>query len=242
LAAAQQAAPAASPLAAEVAKGHTVRLSTKRGPIHVWAPAGYRPESAALVVYVHGYYVNVDRAWSEHRLAEQFAKSGINAVFIAPEAPTGARPAVAWPSLGELVRVVFDQTTLTRPSGRVIAIGHSGAYRTLLPWLEDPLLDIVIALDAMYGEIEPFREWVSIGTARQLVMVGDDTIRWTEELARALPMLEIDQFPDGELPAEMAKARATYIRSQHGHMALVEDGVAIPQILRGLGIERLPKP
>ena len=41
---------------------HT-RLRTPNGAVHVWKPAAYDPSTAGIVIYVHGYYVDVDDAW-----------------------------------------------------------------------------------------------------------------------------------------------------------------------------------
>jgi hypothetical protein len=230
----------AARIADAVAAGGSWRLRTARGPVHVWRPEGYHGDGAATVVYVHGYYTDVDGAWSEYQLPEQFALAGINALFIAPEAPSGSRPPVYWTSLGELLRTVHAETGTPRPSGPVIAIGHSGAYRTLMTWLDYPLLDTIVLLDAMYGELEPFREWLEAAPSRRLINVGDDTVRWTEDLAHQTEMLEIDRFPPQQLPAEASRARAVYVRSQFGHMGLVTGGVALPQLLRSLPVDILP--
>jgi hypothetical protein len=227
-------------IADAVAAGRSWRLTTARGPVHVWQPEGYHGDGAATVVYVHGYYTDVDGAWTEYQLPEQFALSGINALFIAPEAPSGSRPPVYWTSLAELVRTVHAATGVPRPSGPLVAIGHSGAYRTLMEWLDYPLLETVVLVDAMYGEIEAFRDWLEAAPSRRLINIGDDTVRWTEDLAHELPMLEIDRFPVDRLPAEATTARAVYIRSQFGHMALVTGAVALPQVLRSLPVEILP--
>jgi len=230
----------ASVVAAAVAAGRHWRLTTGNGPVHVWVPAGYHADGAVTVVYVHGYYTDVDHAWSEYQLPEQFALSAINAVFIAPEAPSGSRPPINWRSLGDLLRTVHQRTEVPRPAGPVVAFGHSGAYRTLMTWLDYPLLETLVLLDAMYGEIDPFRDWLEAGPHRRLVNVGDDTVLWTEELAHDLPMLEIDRVPPDQLPAAVRGARAVYIRSQLGHMPLVTDGLALPQLLRALPVELLP--
>ena len=80
-------APADAEAPPSLAGGEHVRIATKRGPVHVWRPAGYDPLTAGIVLYVHGYYTTSDKAWAEHRLAEQFAASGRNALFIVPRAP-----------------------------------------------------------------------------------------------------------------------------------------------------------
>src|SRR5688572_5755301 len=116
--------------------GEHWRFETWNGPVHVWRPSGYDPQTAGTVVYVHGYYVTVDKAWREHRLAEQFAASGLNALFIAPEAPTGGQQEILWPGLGTLLVEVEKHIALTIPPGPLVAIGHSGAWRTVREWLD----------------------------------------------------------------------------------------------------------
>jgi hypothetical protein len=230
-----------------VARGAHVRLATEHGAVHVWIPAGYRPESAGIALYVHGYYTDVDKAWSEHRLGEQFAASGRNALFIVPEAPAGLRQGVYWRSLGELIRTVRSRLKVARPAGPVVAIGHSGAYRTLLEWLEYPPLDEIVMLDALYGEEEQFAAWMERSPRHRLIQVGADTLRWTEELAVGMPdAVVLDRIPDEveqlELGETVKEARLVYLRSQLGHMPIVTDGVAIPLTLRMTRLGRVAAP
>src|SRR6185503_17480091 len=85
-----------------VAGGRHVRFETEHGAVHVWRPRGYDRATAGIVVYVHGYFTDVDKAWEEHALAEQFAASRQNALFIVPEAPAGKAEEVRWMKLAEL--------------------------------------------------------------------------------------------------------------------------------------------
>jgi hypothetical protein len=239
--------PTAHPLTAAVAAGAHHRLDTDHGPVHVWVPDGYQPRDAALIFYVHGYYTDVDTAWTDHRLPEQFASSGLNAVFVACEAPKGSRQDVSWYSLGDLVQTVLGETSLPRPLGPVVAVGHSGAYRTLVEWLDYPLLDTVILVDALYNELDAFRTWMLGSPDRRLIDLSQDTIRWSEELstslaAAGLATVTVDRVPRDDLdwPDGIRDARAVMIRSQLEHMALVEDGVAIPVVLRLLPVAILP--
>jgi len=226
-----------------VAAGRSWRLDTPAGPVHVWAPAGYHADGAATVVYVHGYYTDIDKAWVNHRLAQQFALSGLNALFIAPEAPSGTRQRVFWPSLGDLLLEVQRETGVARPMGPVVAIGHSGGFRTLFAWMDYPGLDLVVSMDAMYGELDTWREWLDGAPGRRLIVVGDDTVRWTEELARELgdQVVTLERFPTRylDLPAQARSARVVYLRSQYGHMPLVTDGVALPLVLHLIPAEIL---
>lgn len=241
-------APAPAPLPAAVAAGRAWDLTTASGPIHVWAPAGYHPDGAAVVLYVHGYDTDVDAAWRDHRLPEQFALTAVNAVYIAAEAPAGARQAVRWPALEDLLAEVFGAIDLPRPTGALIAIGHSGAYRTLLAWTAAPALDWIISLDATYGEVDAWRAWMAASPAHHLIFVGDDTVAWTEELAAGLAedlpggVVTVDDLGelDDELGPARADARAIYLRTGGGHMPLVTAGRAIPRLVRLAPVELLP--
>ena len=222
--------------------GQYWRLPSPRGPIHVWLPRGYKAKRAETIVYVHGYYTHVDEAWKDHHLASQFAASAINAMFVACEAPAGIDEAVAWASIGELLEAVERGTGLPWPRRRIVAVGHSGAFRTLLGWLDEPVLDTVVLLDAAYGEIESYRSWVLASPKRRLIDVGDDTRQWTEQLHAELPAtVTLDGFPsvEDEIPASAARAKILYIRSTLGHFPLVTGGVALPMVLRTLARRRL---
>jgi hypothetical protein len=237
------ATPEPSAIELAVAAGRQWRLDTPNGPVHVWVPAGYHPDGAATVVYAHGYYTDIDKAWVNHRLPQQFALSGLNALFIAPEVPSGSRQKINWPSLADLLVEVQRATGVARPMGATVAIGHSGAYRVMFSWMDYPALDVIVSMDAMYGEVETWSEWIEGGARRRLIVVGDDTIRWTEEMARDLASetVTLDRFPDdGAQPPELADARIVYLRSQFGHMPLVMEGFALPYVLRLLPAEILP--
>jgi hypothetical protein len=225
-----------------VEDGRHWRLATAHGPVHVWIPRGYRARRAETVVYVHGFYTHVDEAWQQQFLAAQFAASAINAMFVACEAPASGSEPVAWESLPALLAAVEHGTGEPRPRRRVVAVGHSGAWRTMQRWLADPSLDTVVLLDAVYGDIELYRDWVLASPKHRLIDIGDDTRKWTEQLHALLPdSVILDGFPptDQEIPREVARARILYIRSSFGHFPLVTGGIAIPIILRTLTRRRL---
>lgn len=223
--------------------GRHWRLATVNGGVHVWIPRGYNFKRADAVVYVHGYYTNVDQAWNDHGLEAQFAVSTINAMFIACEAPTGPAQPVRWQSIAALLDTVERGIGQPPPRRRIVAIGHSGAYRTILDWLDEPLLDTVVLLDAAYGEIEAYRTWVLAANKNRLIDVGDNTTKkWTEQLHALLPeTLILDGFPsvEDEIPRSARQAKIVYIRSNLGHLPLVTGGIALPMVLRTLRAKRL---
>jgi hypothetical protein len=238
--------------------GRHWRIDTAHGTVHVWAPPGYRAEKAGVAVYVHGYYTDVDDAWDEHHLAAQFAASGCNALFIVPEAPRGNRHEVYWPSLGDLLREVRRHTGLVMPWGGhepgpgpgdgIVALGHSGAYRTLLEWLDERQLGHIVLLDGLYGNEQPFLDWLASSQPRgahrghRLTIVGLDTLRWSELVASEQPgAYGLDWIPDqlADVPEAARAARLVHVRSQYAHMELVTEGKAIPVLLRMSGLPAL---
>ena len=235
----------AGPVPSAVAAGRHVRIDGPRGPIHVWIPAGYHADTGATVLYIHGYFDDADTAWVGHQLAEQFALSALNAIFIAPEAPVAQRTPINYPDLGELLRLVEDRTGATRGAALTAAIGHSGAFRTLQAWLDEPLLDHITMVDAMYGEEELIATWLRASPRRRLITVGEDTILGTESFAAKFPAetLTLDRVPSAyELwPAEARSAKHLYVRAQYMHMPLVTEGIVLPSLLRLLPVERLPE-
>jgi hypothetical protein len=221
----------AAPVRSKEAGGEHIRIETRNGPVHVFTPPGYKPETAGIALYVHGYYTDVDRAWKEHKLAEQFARSGVNALFIAPEAPDGMKQPVFWPDLHDLLVEVRRATGLGRPWGPVVAMVHSGGYRTAVKWLEQDVLERLILLDAMYGEEEAFRDWMEADARhgrRQLIVVGADTLRWTEAFGREMKAREHDSIPDRAEDVRADSGEVHYFRGQYRHMDLVTNGKVIP--------------
>jgi hypothetical protein len=218
--------------------GRSWRIDTRRGPVHVWIPDGYDARTAAIVVYVHGYYVNVDEAWRDHRLPEQFAMSGANAMFVACGAPEGPDGGIAWPSLRSLLAVVADGTGRRLPNGRLVAVGHSGAHRTIERWLENPRLDAVVLVDAAYGDLSPYGQWLRASKEHRLLDVGAITQPQTDAFHRRVPSLVVDGFPDPDAAHgvldDWRRARVLYVRSHRDHMQLVTEGVVLPMLLRAL--------
>ncbi len=234
--------PDPGPVATAVAAGRHVRIDGPRGPVHVWIPASYHADSGATVIYVHGYFDDADTAWTGHQLAQQFALSALNALFVVPEAPVAQKTPINYPDLGELLRLVEDATGVTRGAALTAAVGHSGAFRTLQAWFDEPLLDQVVMVDAMYGDEDAVVGWLRASPRHRLIFVGEDTLLATESVADKLPdTLTIDRFPPtyDTWPAAARTARSVYVRAQYAHMPLVTEGIALPSLLRLLPIELL---
>jgi hypothetical protein len=209
----------------------------------VWIPQSFDSATGATIVYLHGYYDDADSAWTGHRLPEQFAMSALDAMFIVPEAPSGAHPPVNYPSLSELLRTVEDATGVARGMALVAVVGHSGAFRTIDDWLDEPLLDQLVMIDSMYANEEQIEAWYRASPRHRLITVGEDTLQWNEQLVHDLSgVLVLDRVPPTYdlWPAEARSARAVYVRAQYPHMPLVTDGIVLPSVLRLLPVPLLP--
>ena len=230
------------PVTVAVTAGRHVRIEGPHGAIHVWIPPGYHADGAATVVYVHGYYTDVDAAWTGHQLPEQFALSALNAIFVVPEAPVAQKIPLNYPDLSELLRLVEDKAGVTRGQALTVAVGHSGAFRTLQAWLDEPLLDQMVMIDAMYGDEDLILDWYRASPRHRLIMVGEDTLLGTESVAQKTPeAFVMDRFPPSyeTWPPEARTARMLYVRAQFQHMPLVMEGVVLPSLLRLLPVELL---
>ncbi|HEX3760905.1 MAG TPA: hypothetical protein VHW23_19545 [Kofleriaceae bacterium] len=229
-------------IAGAVAAGRHVRIDGPRGPIHVWIPASYHADTGATVVYVHGYFDDADTAWTGHQLAQQFALSALNALFVVPEAPVAQKTPINYPDLGELLRLVEDASGVARGAGLTVAVGHSGAFRTLQTWFDEPLLDQVVMVDAMYGDEDAVVGWLRASPRHRLIFVGEDTLLATESVADKLPgTVTVNWFPPtyDTWPAAARTARSVYVRAQYAHMPLVTEGIVLPSLLRLLPVELL---
>jgi hypothetical protein len=221
--------------------GTQVRFGTdSQGPVHVWWPRNYRPASATLVIYVHGFYTHVDDAVEQHRLFAQFRDSGRNALFIVPEAASAGRDVAPWPKLDALLEAVEKQVKVKLPQGGLMLIGHSGAYRNLTQWLEHPKVSTLVLIDALYGGDDDFRSWLAAESdhVKQLVLVGFETSLRTSFFLKKHPeAVRLDDVPwlfDG-LTAKQKTARVLSMDSRrYDHMALITDGRVLPLLLHSL--------
>jgi alpha/beta hydrolase family protein len=234
------------PVASEPEAGGThTRLETRHGPVHLFRPAGFDRKTAGVVVYVHGYYTHIDEAWQEHKLAQQFAASRRNALFVAPEAPAAPEEAQSWTSLRRLLATVLRSARVGTPAGPIVVVGHSGAYRTLVLWLNEPSLHQLILVDALYGNEPDFLEWLARERSNHMTLVVKGTAKWADPFVRKLPYaMTVPQIPSSiyELSREQRAAKLLCLRSQYGHFELITEGRTLPVLLGRGGLRPIPRP
>jgi hypothetical protein len=217
--------------------GKHFRIKTSRGAVHVWVPPDYDRETAGTVIYVHGYYTDADGARREHELAKQFKASHQNALFIVPDAPAGNDDDVKWPALKDLRKAV-SRANIHLPDGPVVVIGHSGAFRTVMQWVDHKLVDQIILLDALYAGESAFDEFIASGKRaddHKLIVVAASTAEESASFAKRYKFaIARERMPSsvGGFSRRERGAKLLYIRSQFEHMAIVTSGKVIPMLLR----------
>jgi hypothetical protein len=219
-----------------VAGGTHWRIKTKAGAVHVWIPKNYDRETAGTVVYVHGYYTDSDRAWRDYGLASQFRASKQNAMFVVPDAPSGNDEEVKWPALSDLRKAVA-RANIRLPDGPLVVMGHSGAFRTVMKWVDNRVVDQIILLDALYGGEKAFDDYIDSGKRadeHKLIVVGAATATESKAFAKSYPFAVVrDKLPSSAsgFKKKEKRAKLLYVRSQYEHMAMVTNGKVIPTLL-----------
>lgn len=215
-----------------------------KGNIYVWIPNNYDRKTAGTVIYVHGYWTTVDKAWTDHELAKQFKKSRQNAMFIVPEAPSNNKQDVVWDALTDLKKTV-RKAGIRLPDGETVAVAHSGGFRTVRMWHDYKWLTEIILLDAMYGGQKEFKNFIHDSKRakhRKMVIVASDTKSNSKSFAKEFPYAVIrDDLPKkfSGFTKKQKKTRLLYIKSQYGHGALADGGVAMPLLLRLTPLKRM---
>ncbi|MFO0723153.1 MAG: hypothetical protein U1E65_05185 [Myxococcota bacterium] len=225
--------------------GRHARFVTWHGPVHVFLPDGYRRETAAIVVYLHGYFTDVDGAIRDHHLLEKFARAKKNALYIVPEAPTKKGEPLFWPSLPALIAEVERRVNLRRPDGILAVIGHSAAYRTIHEWMRFPRLNLVILVDGFYDYEDEMLAWITTGAgaeAHRLIVVSNLTLARAERVEEKVPFPRrrpelppsARSFTNGE-----RSVRYLHLVSQYDHMGLVTSDEVIPMLVDLIPTPRL---
>ena len=220
-----------------VAGGRHFRIKTAQGAVHVWFPENYDRSTAGTVVYVHGYWTDADGAWRDYELARQFRASRQNAMFVVPDAPSNNDESVHWPALSDLRKAV-SRANIKMPDGPVVVMGHSGAFRTVMQWVDNRVVDQIILLDALYAGESAFDEFIKSGKRAEdhkLIVVAASTAQESKSFANKYKFaVAREKMPDsvGGFSKRERGAKLLYIRSQYEHMQIVTSKKVIPMLLR----------
>jgi hypothetical protein len=226
-----------------VVGGKHWRISKGRKIIHLWRPAGYHHRRAGIVVYVHGHNTSVDQTWYRFRLAEQFRRSGRNALFIAVNGPRNKKQRVKFVSIKEVFQLVTRYARVRLPKGRIVAMAHSSGSRTVHRWLGFRPLDHVILLDGLFTGEKMLARWVRKRRSRRVHLVAKKTRSHCVRLAKTFTHRAFisKRIPRrlGSLSRRQKRARIFVLLSQYSHAALVYNQKVIPVMLGFSGLKTI---
>jgi hypothetical protein len=215
------------------------RFSAPEGVVRGYRPRHFRAGDAGLVIYVHGLYTDVDRAWTEHHLPEQFAASGRNALFVVPAGRSDATSPLPWVDLETLLAAVAREIPDGVPAGPVVLAGHSGAYKQLLVWLKHPHVKTLLLLDAVYGGEPEFRAWLEAAPENRAALINHHTApaaaAMTQDLLYAVHRRRSPITLRALTPAER-RAKLLSMDTRTDHFAIVTGGRFLPLLLAWSGL------
>jgi hypothetical protein len=242
--------------------------------VMVFVPAHYRaPDSGELdlVVHFHGHNTTAERAIVTHKLREQLNDSKQNAVLVVPqgavnvpESPPGKLEKrsglrklcgeVASVLAGPAARKALGDSAIRAKAtlGMVCLSAHSGGYRVAAACLRSGGCNVneVYLFDALYGEVETFRDWVlerknKSGRDRHKLVshfVAGDVRRLNLDLERGLEeqgVACLHERRPGELTRkQLMSGRAIFVETGLAHSAVTFEQNAFRDCLFASGLRR----
>ena len=208
----------------------------------IFVPKGFRPtQSTNIIVYVHGWYNNIDSACAQFKLIEQFSESNKNAVFVFPEGPKNAPDSFGGKmedkdglkNLFEDVVKYLKKKKIVNSTkiGKIFLAGHSGAYRAIAYSVDQGGLtkniSDVILFDALYAETEKFLKWIQNFNGKFVNICTDQggTVAETENLMNDLDSLKIPYLKTDEkelTQTQLVNNRSIFIHTDLSHNEVIE--------------------
>lgn len=209
-------------------------FSDSRVLLHI--PAGFDPDRpAVMVVFFHGYGATLSRdVLARQQVPAQVSASGANAVLVAPQFAVDARDSSAgrfWQPGGfsrflreaarQLARLRADPAS-QRAFARmpVVLVGYSGGFLPAAFSLKDVgatnRVRGVLLLDAAYGELDVFADWIAAHRSAFLVCAyTHDTQARNVELERMLARRGISY--DTALPRDLSRGGVSFLHAESPH-------------------------
>lgn len=245
------------------ARGTTMTLELEHAPfpapgspyrdatVIAYVPSHYRPSrdgAVSVVVHFHGHNSTAERAMIAHQLREQFYDSKQNAILLVPELAVMAPDSSCGKleAQGGFARLVEDALVTIAgraaipedPSvGRICVSAHSGGYHAAACAIRSGGVNVheVWLFDALYGDVEIFRDWVIAGSGKPMrsrhKLVSYFTSGTTEvntrrlfgELERAGVACAREDVEGVLSRAEITHAEAVSIRTRLSHGAVTSE-------------------
>ncbi len=239
-----------------------------------FVPKHYRlPKSRGVdvVVHFHGHTTTAKTAIVQHKLREQLRESRQNAVLVVPQGPVNAADGdfgklMARGGLDRMLTELRAVLATTKASdalgdasldgadrgGRKLLSAHSGGYRATAACLRDEKADVreVFLFDALYDEVETFRDWIAAAPKRRKIIayyVGGKPRELSLRLASELEAkgVEVHRESNGTRlsRAELTRGRAVFLEGHatHGTAPFEEHALRdclFASCLRGRGSEK----
>lgn len=228
----------------------------KDSTVLVFVPSHFRvvDDEIDTVIHFHGHNTTASEAMVQHQLREQFYESKQNAILVMPQGPVKASSSDGGKldKEGGLLRFLTDLRKTLQSSqarrglgasrigkrariGTVCISAHSGAYAVVARCITHGGYDVneVYLFDALYGDVDYFREWVSARSKsnrprerHKLISYysGGKVAAHNGKLMRGLDQLGIEYLHEKKegtySRAELTLARAVFIRTEVSHGAV----------------------
>ena len=240
----------------------------------VFVPRSFRVErggQAPMVVHFHGHRTTAERALASHQLREQLSDSLQNAVLVVPQGPLEAADSSAGKleTPGGLARLLNDVTrVLSSAEGRaalgdrslggrlrpgvVCLSAHSGGYHAAAVAARVGGIDVneIYLFDALYGDLEAFRDWVSERRGRPMKSrhklvsyygagATETNSRWLKaELERRGVQCAFENVEGTLSREELVRAEAIFVRTSLSHNGVTHELNALRDCLYASGLPR----
>jgi hypothetical protein len=161
--------------------------------VGIFIPTGFLAgDTVDFVVHFHGHKNNVSNVFEQYKLAKQLVDAHVNAILIVPQGPKdagdsgGGKLELDPGGFERLVNEVLDFLAAegkikSKKVGRIAISAHSGGYKVTAAILHHgglaPNITHVFLLDASYGSLEWFRDWIAADPKHAFVSL------FTEHLA-----------------------------------------------------------
>jgi len=234
-----------------------MKLTGGFGTVYVWHPA-YKGDIKNVVIHFHGYNADptmikkilswrpwkhkkgstpwkIDEFWKNGRLEEQFRLSGMkNTLFVVPESSRGNKGDRMQKDPRGLLEFVQKETGINTNKD-LIVMAHSGGEFTVPYWIEDPRVNWIVLLDALYGDAVPnqFHKWLAESEANRAILVATSTsagslARHREFAGKYCP---IEFTGKSKIRRSVDCKKVMYMEAPEDHSALVYSQNVIPKVL-----------
>ena len=229
--------------------GTTFRLRLKSAPFPspplpwkdptalVFVPKGFRPSKTVdLAFFFHGNRNTVDSAWRKHTPHIHLARSGKNALMVAPQFAVKASDSRAGKLevpggfarlCAELLAGLADSKVVPPGAvvGRTVIGAHSGGFQPAAKCADLGGVEVheMYFFDAMYGFSRRISEWLARDRKHRFASwyAGNLPTKWTRELMVALDRRRIPYLSrarDGDLtPEDLTARRIVFVQTQLPH-------------------------